>query len=143
MLISPDLVRALPNIEQRQHLVGNLRVTIGNFGQFGRTESRCLLERVPGVEFPAGSGIHFFHGGLWVGAKTDSYTVVSTALCVGAPPYPIEFWAEPPPSGDMIERTVLPMLPREQGSLCSEVKQTDEAISEQDILAVYYDTLTD
>lgn len=46
--------------------VGNLRLTLTNFGTYGH--GFALWPEQPNAEYPAGSGIeHLFDGGLWVG----------------------------------------------------------------------------
>ena len=56
--------------------IGNIGLTITNFGQFGNGLSKLSQENhPPSCEYPLGSGIeHLFAGGLWVGGfiKNDS-----------------------------------------------------------------------
>ena len=50
--------------------IGNLALTITNFGTFGH--GFRLWPRQPSMQYPRGSGIeHLFVGGLWVGAGYD------------------------------------------------------------------------
>lgn len=50
--------------------VGNIRLTVTNFGMYGHGFSKWPQQ--PNLEYPAGSGIeHIFDGGLWVGGFTS------------------------------------------------------------------------
>lgn len=86
-------------------------------------------DRVLSCEFPRGAGTNYLWGGaFWIGAVIGSDTLVSTGhdgWQQGA-----EFNTDVPPLGDMIYRsTVDPSKPEFAG-----------AVSEQDYIAVYYDT---
>ncbi|GAB4290637.1 MAG: hypothetical protein Kow0098_09410 [Ignavibacteriaceae bacterium] len=57
--------------------VGNIRLTVTNFGTYGHGFS--LWPQQPNCEYPAGSGIeHLFDGGLWIGGfiADDSLTTI-------------------------------------------------------------------
>jgi hypothetical protein len=47
------------------------------------------------------------------------------------------------PEGDIIERTTRPLLRADPNSACGDVVFTVDAVSEQDFIAVYSDTITD
>lgn len=105
-----------PNIKTDLHSIGNLRMTTTNFGQF-----RMAF-------FPGNTGgTYMTVGGLWVGAILGRDTLVS----VGVDDLGIqEFW---PSAVDSIERRSINVNDR---------YFHPDAVSEQDIIAVYYDTLT-
>ena len=115
------------------HNIGNLVFGITNYGTFGRppfldcfTSKKILM-----AEFPKGSNtVHLYRAGLWVGAISGRDTLVSTATEANIDAR--EFNPDIPPFGDMIYRsTADPELPG-----------YDEAVSEQDFIAVYTDTFT-
>jgi hypothetical protein len=57
--------------------VGNIAITITNFGAFGNGFK--LWPQQPSMQYPRGSGIeHLFIGGLWVGASTQNGIKVTT-----------------------------------------------------------------
>ncbi len=131
----------IPNTQNRSHRVGNVWMTITNYGFFGsQFRQNQLTEQVgpyagqlaPSFEFPAGSGINYlFQGALWFGAIVGIDTLVS----VGA-----DGWQQ-------VNETF--PLPGEAGAIIqlsnrrSSEYYSEDAVSEQDYLAVYTDTLTD
>ncbi|MEK7729302.1 MAG: FlgD immunoglobulin-like domain containing protein [candidate division KSB1 bacterium] len=61
-----------PYTQSKTHEVGNIRLTITNFGELGGRG------RGPSGEFPAHSNIeHLFTAALWIGALVDNDTLVS------------------------------------------------------------------
>jgi hypothetical protein len=134
-----------PNAQQRVHRVGLLQLCVTNWGIFGsqmrdpdRKESvgGCFMlnpsEEVlaPSAEYPAGSGLEYlFQGGLWIGAIVDD-TAYTTVGCDGWQ-WIYEMWPDgPAPKGAIIEKSSRP------GTEC----YSPDAVSEQDIIAVYTDT---
>ncbi|MFQ5606519.1 MAG: hypothetical protein ACE5GA_01125 [Candidatus Zixiibacteriota bacterium] len=105
-----------PRIETDIHTIGNLRMTTTNFGQF-RT-----------AFFPGNTGgTYMTVSGLWVGGIVGRDTLVS----VGADDVGIrEFW---PDASDTILRRSINVNDR---------YYHPDAVSEQDLIATYYDTLT-
>ncbi|MBU0984718.1 MAG: hypothetical protein KKA42_12650 [candidate division Zixibacteria bacterium] len=117
------------------HDVGRLVLAVNNNGTFGDGFSSagnrdCFTgEEVFSCEFPKGSGTTYLWGGaFWIGAVVGRDTLVSTghdgwqALA--------EFNPDIPPLGRIIYRsTIDPAKPEYEG-----------AVSEQDFLAVYFDT---
>jgi len=132
---------AAPNTQNRSHRVGNVWMTITNYGFFGsQFRQSQLIEQTgpyegmpaPSFEFPAGSGINYlFQGALWFGAIVGTDTLVS----VGADGWQNinETFPLPGDAGAIIE------LSNRQSS----ENFSEDAVSEQDYIAVYYDTLTD
>lgn len=136
----------LPNAQQRTHRTSDIRACMTNWGLVG-SEMRELNESLggcynpnpdqempaPSFEYPPGSGIEYlFQGGMWIGAKVDSqaYTTVG---CDGWF-WIYEMWPDgPAPRGDILERST-----RSSASCYS-----PDAISDQDIIAVYTDTSAD
>ncbi|MFC2149999.1 hypothetical protein ACFLQV_00700 [Calditrichota bacterium] len=98
----------------------------------------------PQCEFPAGSGVQYlFQGSLWLGAMVQEegyeFPRVSTGTDGWVRPRVNEFY---PPEGDagaIIERSTRPNSFNRLGEYVTH----PDAISEQDFLAVYSDTLTD
>jgi hypothetical protein len=146
------LASDLPNAQQRVHRVGLLHMCVSNWGFFGSAPGHSLYnlkeskggcfnpnpdEEVlaPSAEYPPGSGIDYlFWGGLWIGAIVDDHPYVSVG-CDGWL-WIHEFWPEadesstPELEGAIVERST------RANSSC----YTTEAVSEQDIIAVYSDT---
>lgn len=131
----------IPNTQNRSHRVGNVWMTITNYGFFGSQFRQSQLVELegpfagmpaPSFEFPAGSGVNYlFQGALWFGAIVGIDTLVS----VGADGWQRvnETFPDEGAAGAIIE-----MSNRQSSPNFSE-----EAVSEQDYVAVYYDTLTD
>jgi len=123
-----------PNVEIAVHNIGEVWMTVTNIGQFGlgylgsQSDPLTGLE-APSCEFPGGSNINYLYvGGFWIGAIVGRDTLVST----GVDDYysVVEFW---PDSRTTIKRrSIQPSSPF----------YSEDAKSEQDIIAVYTDTLT-
>lgn len=66
--------------------IGNIGLTITNFGTLGDGFVTQRPVDQPSCEYPLGSGIeHMFDGGLWIGAKRDNATLVTTgAMDIGS-----------------------------------------------------------
>lgn len=123
-----------PNVEIAVHNIGEAWLTVSNIGQFGlgylgqQTDPISGLE-APSCEFPGGSNINYLYvGGFWIGAIVGRDTLVS----VGVDDYytVVEFW---PDSWTKIERKSIQPSNR---------FFSEDAKSEQDIIAVYSDILT-
>jgi hypothetical protein len=65
-----------PNVTWKMHNVGNLRLSITNYGMIGGFDSRITTEEdFIGCEYPAGSGIsHMAGGGIWFAGIIDTST---------------------------------------------------------------------
>lgn len=136
----------LPKAQQRVHRVGNAYFCVTNWGFFG-SQTRDLYESIggcfnpnpdkevqaPSFEMPPNSGLEYlFQGALWIGAIVTNETAVETLVTVGADGW---WWMyEMAPArgseGEIIERSTRPTSP------C----YSPDAISEQDIIAVFSDT---
>jgi hypothetical protein len=137
---------ATPYTENRVHRIGNLWLTVTNYGMIGSFDGslvdQCTGRPAPALEFPGGSGtINLYVGALWIGAVRDRDTLVSVGN--DGWQYSIyEMYPKPYPEGAIVERTSRDRLPSPPNSRCPDVLFSDSAISEQDIVAVYYDTVT-
>lgn len=126
-----------PNTELREHLVGNTKLTITNYGMFGFPFLDEYINPETGLpvvscEHPPGSKIKYlFQGALWIGAIVNDDTLVS----VGADGWHHVYEMLPAavPGGGIEKRSTIP----------SDPDYHPDAISEADYIAVYYDTLTD
>jgi hypothetical protein len=73
-----NIRKTLDDDESKYTNVGNIGVTVSNFGTIGH--GWRYWPQQPSVEYPLGSSIeHMFIGGLWVGAVMDGTPAVSTA----------------------------------------------------------------
>jgi hypothetical protein len=141
------LSSSLPAAQQRVHRVGLLQLCVTNWGVFGSqmrdshmkdSEGGCFTPdpyeevEAPSAEYPAGSNLEYlFQGGLWIGAKADGKEYVSLACDGWFGIY--ELWPDAAPQGNITERTT------RRNSFC----YSPDAVSEQDIIAVYTDTSAD
>ncbi|MEA2030722.1 MAG: hypothetical protein U9N55_03895, partial [candidate division Zixibacteria bacterium] len=120
------------------HDVGELLLSVNNNGTFGTSYAKsqdCFTnEPIPagGCEYPKGSGQQYNYGSaFWVGAIVGRDTLVSVGH--DGWQHVKEFYPEPAPFGHMIRRsTIDPNDP-----------MYENAISEQDYVAVYMDTFPD
>lgn len=118
------------------HDIGKINLAVNNNGTFGSGYSAsgsqdCFTgETIRSCEYPKGSNtVYLFTGVLWIGAVSGRDTLVSTGAD-GWSTSANEFHPEEAPLGNMIYRsTIDPAKP-----------EFDGAISEQDYIAVYYDT---
>jgi hypothetical protein len=133
-----------PMVQQRVHRVGLLQLCVTNWGIFGsqmrdpaynESEGGCFMEDpnvevpAPSAEYPAGSGLEYlFQGGFWIGAVVDSH-YYATLGCDGWQ-WIYEMYPDKAPEGAIVERSTRPNAP------C----YSPDAVSEQDIIAVYTDT---
>jgi len=131
MFCSTQSIAETPVYCTRQHDIGQLVFGISNFGTFEGPPSRdCFTnQKVLRAEFPKGSKtVHLYRAGLWVGAVVGRDTLVSTAIEANISLR--EFNPDVPPFGDIVYRSNAdPDLPG-----------YEEAVSEQDFIAVYTDT---
>ena len=139
------LAAGLPEAQQRVHRVGLMHLCVTNWGFFG-SQTRELNESLggcfnpnpdedlpaPSCEYPPGSDIDYlFQGGLWIGAMVDDFPYTSVG-CDGWF-WIHEFWPDADEAGAIQERSIRPNSP------C----YSPDAISEQDIIAMYTDTSAD
>jgi hypothetical protein len=126
---------SIPNTQIRVHKIGNLQLTVSNYGVFGSQMENLIDPETgmpaPSCEFPAGSGNEYlYQGGLWIGAVVNEDTLVSVGL--DGWQFVNELYPDSLPGGDIIMRSNLPGSPY----------YSPDAISEEDYIAVYYDTVT-
>lgn len=118
----------IPYVECRLHDVGKIGLSITNMGQIGTgLASNC--GSLPSCQYPYPSQqSYLFAGAYWVGAVVGRDTLVS----VGADGWRAvrEFWPDPYPGGVIIDRS-------------TNDPNTPEAVSQQDYIAKFTDTLTD
>ena len=129
-----------PGLSAAWHDVGNMRLCVQNSGVFGGSYYEVLYDCFTGkfipymCEFPKGSSIEYLYtGALWVGAVVGTDTLVSTATKSFRSDYfeYREFFPDPAPAGNMVYRS----------TAASEPAYREGAVSEQDFVAVYTDTL--
>ncbi len=119
------------------HRIGKIVLSVNNNGTFGKgfaggvPQDFFTGEAVPSCEYPKGSNIDYlFAGAFWIGAVVGRDTLVS----VGADGWSsvMEFHPDAPPFGYPIKRSITyPDAPGYQ-----------DAISEEDYIMMYSDTLT-
>lgn len=116
--------------------IGNIGLTITNFGSFGDGFVIQSPEDQPSCEYPLGSGIeHMFDGGLWVGAELEDGTKRVTTGAVDIA-YLVDIAAgfEFTNSDDPAD------VVKERSSLVSSPFYHPMAISHQDFICDYSDT---
>lgn len=65
--------------DQKATDIGNIGFSVSNVGTVGRPQVVNNPQGMPSMEYPIGSGVnHLFEGGLWIGAKVNGQTRVST-----------------------------------------------------------------
>ncbi len=136
----------LPNPQQRVHRVLDVKMCMTNWGLVGsqmrdlyESEGGCFepdsgeIWGAPSFEYPQGSCIEYlFQGALWIGAMVDDFPYTSVG-CDGWL-WIYELWPDgPAPLGSIIERSTI------QNVWC----YSPDAVSHQDIIAVYTDTSAD
>ncbi len=120
------------------HRVGKIELGVSNNGSMGRGYALSLTdcftgETVPSCEYPSGSNVNYMYGtAFWIGAVVGRDTLVS----VGADGWSVgigEFYPDEAPFGEIIHRSIIdPESPDYEG-----------AVSEEDYIATYTDTITD
>jgi len=126
----PKLTKpALANKDIKTHNVGNMWLSVTNYGQFGAGEGG-----LPSCEFPANSDVEYlFYGGMWVGALVDGDTMVSVATD-GANPGPGETRDAFFPGWDEGDTILV------SSNRAGTTHFDSLAKSEQDFIALYTDT---
>ncbi len=147
-----------PNKQLRVHRVSNVNFSITNYGMFGsqgREEIDSLTgEPAPSCEFPAGSNLEYlFQGALWIGAvveRANNPGVYDTLVSIGNDGWwgsIFEMYPATPPGGNILMLSTRgknsPPYADSVGTIPSDLpNRTFRAISEQDFIAVFYDTNT-
>lgn len=122
------------------HAIGNFVLSVSNSGLYGHV-GLLPYDYFTGLsydyvsEYPKFSNNdHFRSGTFWIGGVLDGDTLVSQGFCatfINNGLY--ELWPDPLPGGGLKMRTILdPTDP-----------EFEEAVSEQDIIAVYTDTVVE
>ncbi len=124
-----------PTIHYKNHDVGNIWLTVTNFGFLGNGgEWKIYGKKFPSCEFPGGSGAEYlFMGAIWVGILIQtSDTTADTLVSVGADGWlrENEFWPTSADSDTIYERSI-----RDDW--------WGDAVSEQDFLMAYKDDFID
>ena len=136
-----------PHVTNRTHKVGNIAFTITNWGYIG-SQARgdrdpCTNRSAESFEFPIGSGVEYlFQGSIWIGAIKGRDTLVSVGQDGWTAANSAEMFALPFPEGEILERTNRPLLRAPVNSACEDAVFSLDAVSEQDFVAVYSDTVT-
>jgi hypothetical protein len=118
-----------PYAELAVHNIGNVWLTVTNYGQFGTItpgNDPVTGAVAPSCIYPANSGLNYLYiGAFWIGAIVGRDTLVS----VGIDDYysVAELWPDPEPKGLITRRSIQ----------SSNQFYSSQAISEQDIIAVY------
>jgi hypothetical protein len=142
---------ANPNAMNRVHNAGKIAMNFTNYGYFGNagpSQSDRLLDPcppgdwAPQCEFPKGSGQQYlFQAGLWIGALIVEEGYETKRVSVGTDgwlnPSINEFWPGESAADGIIERSTRPGLTNCLGEYVS----SPDAVSDQDFLCVYSDTL--
>jgi hypothetical protein len=122
------------NFEQKTIEIGNIGMTLSNFGTFGQPNIRSNPSGPPSMEYPLNSGIeHLFEGGLWIGALVNGQPRVSTS----AMDAPGGYYA----GGGGFEFTALSKI-KELSSLSYSNFFSSSALSHQDMQVAFTDSNT-
>jgi hypothetical protein len=124
--------------DQRSTNVGNIGLTLTNYGTFGDGWVVQTPTDFPSCEYPLGSKIeHLFVGGLWIGGRRDDGTILVTTAAVdvasllpGQANAGFEFTTSANPS-DVL---------RQRSSLLESPFYSPAAISHQDFIADFTDS---
>jgi hypothetical protein len=132
------LSKATVDDNSKYTTVGNIGVTISNYGTFGDGFQEQEPTDQPSCIYPIGSGIeHLFLGGLWVGANTSTGIHVTTGAFnvsrfSGGGSTNFEFTTTASENDRMVERS----------SLSDNKYYSESAVSHQDFIANFTDTNT-
>jgi len=119
------------------HDVGRILLSVNNNGTIGRcgAGSYACFEPVRvfySCQFPSKMYVDYLsYASLWVGAVVGSDTLVSTSYPPSLWSATCEMWPDPPPDGEMQYRS----------TVTGDESVREGAVSEQDYIAVYTDTL--
>ena len=137
---STKKLTAAANDELRVHNVGNLWLSVTNYGvlgsQSGNLRDPCTYKYAPSAEFPAGTGMNYlFQGAIWVAAIKGDSPYAETLVSVGADGWATvnEFYAL-----SNFETRSTRFSGIQHGSCFTPYSQT--AVSEQDFIANYQDS---
>lgn len=133
-----------PYVEVGIHQIGDVWMTVSNMGQFGTggylgtTFDPVTGMETPSCVFPSNSDLNYLYvAGFWIGAIAGRDTLVSIGVDDWVGSYVMELWPDqgedPYPYGGGINRRSIQT---------SSPYYDEDAKSEQDIIAVYTDTVT-
>lgn len=134
--VDPRFNKPTVDDDTRFTSIGNIGLTVSNFGTFGDGFATQAPVDQPSCEYPKGSGIeHLFVGGLWVGGKRDNGV---TFVTTGARDIPslrdvaagFEFTNSADPADVVLERS----------SIIDNPFYDPNAISHQDFIADFTDS---
>ena len=142
---SVGAMTVFPYAQQRVHRMSEVNACMTNWALLGswmrdfpESPGGCFMENpdseaiAPSFEFPAGSGLEYlFQGAIWIGAIIND-TIYTSVGCDGWQ-WIYELWPDSFPQGAIIEKSTIPETP------C----YSPDAISHQDVIAVYTDTSAD
>ena len=116
--------------------VGNIAITITNFGVYGHAFS--LWPQQPNCEYPIGSGIeHIYDGGLWIGGYKADDSLNSNI----SGPFVTTAATDPVDGENGVEFTTAPSsVVRERSSLIESAFFDPAAVSHQDFFMEFTDT---
>jgi hypothetical protein len=144
---------AHPNAQNRVTDVGKMRMNITNHGYLGNAgpgQSDAVKDPCPPnnwadqCEYPAGSGQEYlFQAGLWIGALIVDEGFETKRVSVGTDgwlnPAINEFWPGEGAANGIVERSTRPGRTNCLGDYVT----SPDAISDEDFICSYSDTLTD
>jgi hypothetical protein len=124
-----------PYVSMVIHDIGRINMTISNFGILGLDDFSLIDpltgEPAPSLRYPKGYKINYLYESvLWVGGLHGTDTLVTTGHGLNWSDVR-EFWPPEYPEGEIIYRS----------DKNPEAPEYDSAVSNQDYIAVYYDTL--
>ncbi len=125
----------IPNFTLELHKINELWLTISNGGTFGSEGPNAYIDPetgqvAPSCEYPAGSDLSYlFIGAFWAGGIIGTDTLVSVGFDGNR--WLREFW---PPAGEA-------GAIRRRSSMTTSLDYSPDAVSEQDFICVYSDTL--
>jgi len=130
------LRKAVIEVEKSTN-IGNIGLTISNYGTIGDGFVTQSPEDLPSAEYPLGSGIeHMFGGGLWVGARTSEGQVLVTTGAVDVPSISTRITAnfEYTNTADPDDKL------QERSTIIDSPFFSESALSHQDFVADFADT---
>jgi len=140
--IAPKIAAtSVPNVSFEVHKINRLALTVTNNGFFGTGYySSVPIDPETGqtafaCEYPINSNVEYLWvGSLWIGAVVGRDTLVSTgAEGYYLSRYIVEFWPDAGDDGRIIKKSSQPYS----------INYSRDAVSEEDIILAYCDTLTD
>ncbi len=133
------LLKTMDDDNSKYTNVGNIGLTITNFGTYGHGFS--LWPDQPSCEYPRGSGIeHIFDGGLWIGAFTSNDSLGSGKLGPFVTTGAVDAASVTSRGGGFEFTNAVGEKVVERSSLYDSPKYQPSAISHQDFVMSYTDS---